>query len=101
MNEDIMSQPCADGSLPVLKPDAEPSAARTFSVRLEKRRAVVEHMTDLESGVFVISADPLTTKTEGGSRISMGFPVLLVSGWVGDAEEFAGKVAKLLGEHQP
>lgn len=88
--------------VPESTPDTQPSdGKRTFSVALETRPSVARHMIDGEEGVFVIRADPLTTKRPGGgTSIAMGFPVLLVSSWVSDPEEFAAKVAALLQEAQ-
>ena len=79
---------------------AEAEPKRSFSVTVETRSGNIRSMIDDERAV-VIHADPLTRKTTTGSRVSMGFPVLVVSGWVADAEEFARKVAALLEEAQP
>lgn len=75
----------------------------TFSVTIERRPGVARHMLDSDGpdGVVIIHIDPRHTKTETGTRTRMGFPILLVSGWVDEPEEFARKVAALLEEHQP
>lgn len=74
---------------------------RTFSVTLETRKGTLRDLVDRPEGVAMIHADPMERKMEDGStRISMGFPVLLVTSWVAEPEEFARKVAKLLEEHR-
>lgn len=47
-----------------------------------------------------INVDPVeTTGEDGTTRISMGFPVLYVTGWVSDPEAFAKRVAEVLTRH--
>lgn len=47
-----------------------------------------------------INVDPVeTTVADGTTRISMGFPVLYVTGWVSEPETFAKRVAEVLTEH--
>lgn len=47
-----------------------------------------------------INVDPVeTTGEDGTTRISMGFPVLYVTGWVADQEFFATRVAEVLTQH--
>jgi hypothetical protein len=77
----------------------EDEAKRSFSIRVERRPAVIRHMINEEASV-VICADPLTRKAATGTRTSIGFPVLLVTGWVDEPEVFGRKVAALLQEHQ-
>jgi hypothetical protein len=70
--------------------------ARTFSI---EHRNLSENSFPRREDTWVISADPVETKLDDGStRISLGFPVLAVSGWVGEPEEFAKRVAELLTE---
>ena len=50
--------------------------------------------------IIRICVDPTeTTGDDGTTRISMGFPVLYVTGWVADQEAFAKRVAEVLTQH--
>lgn len=72
----------------------EPS--RAFSVRVETRKGVIRSNVDADS-IVIIDADPIQRDNpDGSTSISVGFPVLLVSGWVAEPEQFAAKVAALL-----
>jgi hypothetical protein len=73
---------------------------QTYSVRVETRKAVVQHMLDEEQWI-IISVDPSERATPGGTTIRMGFPALIVTGWVAEPEQFAAAVAALLTGGQP
>jgi hypothetical protein len=75
-------------------------SARTFSVQV---RPTTERMKSAFGDVTVtVVADPVEEKQDNGTtRVSMGFPVLHVSGWVGEPEAFAKRVAELLTAQQP
>lgn len=51
--------------------------------------------------IIRICVDPVETDMGNGTtRISVGFPVLYVTGWVSDpAESFAKRVAEVLTQH--
>lgn len=71
--------------------------SRTFSTTLEKRTRTILDMVDQgQEGAVIIHADPVHTKSPTGERISVGFPVLVVTGWVAEAARFAARVAELL-----
>jgi hypothetical protein len=94
-----MSSSVASGDAsPVLESVREPAGEprRTFSVKVERRSRVAADMIDREAGAVVIHADPLETKTAEGARVQMGFPILVVTGWVAEPEAFAAQVAKLI-----
>jgi hypothetical protein len=72
---------------------------RTFSV--ESRRVPGDWIGQNDGGEnFVIIADPLERRQPDGSlAISMGWPMLVVTDWTGNAEGLAALVARLLAEH--
>lgn len=50
--------------------------------------------------IIRICVDPIETDMGNGTtRISVGFPVLYVTGWVSDPEAFAKRVAEVLTQH--
>jgi hypothetical protein len=96
----VVSRDAAITAAPIVGAPLESEPRRTFSVKVEKRSACIQALLD-ERGVVVIHADPLSRPDpDGGQRISMGFPVLMVSGWVAEPEAFAAKIAELLAEAQ-
>jgi hypothetical protein len=75
-------------------------SGQTFSARLEARKGVLQHTIDFEAGASVIFVEPRERKSEDGSTsVSIGFPALIVSGWVSEGDKFAELVARLLTEH--
>lgn len=72
---------------------------RTFTFTFE-HRSLVESSFPRRENTFVISAEPITTENpDRSTTISVGFPILALSGWVGEPERFAELVARLLTEH--
>lgn len=69
---------------------------REFYANHETRSGVLKSMIDLQAGAFVIHADSLETKVDGGTRVQIGFPALIVTGWVNNPEAFATKIAALM-----
>lgn len=78
-------------------------SSQTFSVSCEQRIGIARGMLpEPDEATYVIRVDPLETpQPGGGSSIRMGFPVLVVTGWVAEPEAFAKRVAELLQEAQP
>ncbi len=74
--------------------------ARTYTSRAETRPGVIRHMLPGDDEItFVIHADPKHTPLpNGGRRTSIGFPILIVTGWVANAEAIAAKIATVLTE---
>ena len=69
--------------------------SRTFSMEVDTRRGITRQMVNDDTSV-IIRADPIHTRTEKGETISIGFPVLIVTGWVNEPEAFAAKVVERL-----
>ncbi len=71
--------------------------AQTFSI---ERRNLSEASFPRREDTWVISVDPVEKHNPNGSKtVSVGFPVLALSGWVGEPEKFAALVAEVLTKH--
>lgn len=69
----------------------------TFSA---EKRNLSESSFPQSEDTYVVSVDPVETMNGNGSKtISVGFPVLAISGWVSDPKDVAELIAKLLTNH--
>ena len=73
---------------------------RTYSVRHETRRDVLRAMMDDEEA-WVVCIDPATKSNgDGTTSTTIGFPVLVLTGWVAEPEHIATLIAAALQEKQ-
>lgn len=53
-----------------------------------------------EKAAWVVSLRPESRDNGDGTKtISVGFPVVVVTGWVNNADKFANRLAEILTEH--
>jgi hypothetical protein len=78
---------------------ADVTRPRSFRVSVERRPAVIRHMINNECSI-IIHVEPLRIETEKGRTLHMGFPALIVSGWIDEPEAFAARVAALLTQDE-
>lgn len=55
---------------------------------------------NFDKTAWVVSIKPQERDNGDGTRnISVGFPVVVVTGWVNNADKFAARLAEILTEH--